>query len=297
MVVKQGVTHQQVTEVLRMTFRNGIDAIRNRLWSPELMDGKPAKSGIMEAIALEGLLFGELGAMVGWIYVNHILLEGSLLKIHLSAVAVPLIGMTIMYFLRSSVDNKTPAHDRSTIMFLRWTIPACLLMVFLITWNGMAGTLSGKLLPLRLPVVYTKITEWPKETDKRVAKHDKIVEAYAALPPPRDARLPGDTLVIVTTLLPNGIEGSWEILGTASFVGGVESKDKTSFSIEDEKSRQHRLIVDNYDFTKLYTIKVVLHQKNSKIAPEDVVKLIEANGVVEKGVLTITAHYWQRENQ
>lgn len=273
-------------------------AFCNWLWNPELKDGKDAKPGIGEVIALQGLLFAELGAMVGYIYVEHIPLEGSLLGIHAFAIAIPLGGMILMSFLRPHKGAKIPAHDRSTIMFLRWAIIPCIVVAGLITYGGWTGELSGIPDSVHLPIVFHKVTEWSKKGDHKVAKGDKIIEVYASLAAPHNnLRLPGNTLVVETSLPPSLIGDSWEILGTSPLFGGVASKKKAVFSRDENERLRQRIFIRDYDRTKYYTIKVILHQRNPTLKPEDVVKLIETDGVAGKSVLVITAYYLKQENQ
>ena len=77
--------------------------------------------------------------MVGYIYVNHIRLDGTLLLIHVVACEIPLFGMAYMLFLRKSYKSAVPAHDRSTTMFLRWTVFLCLIMAACVTYEGSVG--------------------------------------------------------------------------------------------------------------------------------------------------------------
>lgn len=281
----QGPTHREVSRVLRMTVGDSFS-------QPELKDSDGAKHAVREAIALEALLYTELGAMVGYIYVNHIRLDGTLLLIHVVACAIPLFGMALMLFLRKSYKSAVPAHDRSTTMFLRWTVFLCLIMAACVTYEGWVGRLSGKPHPVCLPIVRAE----------RASTEDGTIYAYATFVPSQSGLVLPDPIVIDVSVSPKGVEESWEIQKMGVYVGMTDNSadiTKQADYLPCAETKLHREVGLCVDETKQYTIRVCLRRTNraSSINTEKLLKLLDANGLVKNGIMTVTAYYQERETK
>jgi len=287
-------THNEVAQYMR--------ECRTRwLYRPDLEDSGKPKPGIREAISLLQILMVEIGALITYAYITPPKPKLIVIGLYIGASLIPLFCMYLMTILRQKYNSQKLAHDRSTIMFIRYTVMLGLLLVGLFTCAYAEGKLSGDPLPFSLPIVKTEIIKWDKP-DTVIPLRDDVIYAYASFNPRSYSFNLPKVLVIDVLILKDDIRNAWEIMGASPYIGGIDSNKKANFfpTTRREKTNeqfQRRVLLWDIDKDKQYTIKVLLHKIKPEKSSEEMKKLIDGEGNALSEVLEVTAYIPQGDNK
>lgn len=257
----QQPSHQRTAWVLRVAFGNWF-------WKPKLKDGDAAKCGIGAVISLQTAMIAEVIALIGYVYAKQDSPPQWRVAISYLALSVlPLIGMFLIYVLRSNTTKNAPAFDRSTIMFTRCSLIVSLMVIAIVTaayrWQLLPGQ-NVRRIPLDVfhaeQSTFRGSREAPDDVlNREIKQHDGKIVISVSLCPWKFARTSVPEIVQIEVFLAPDVAASWRFVDVTGkeLDGRICQRQPIMSGSEPYKKR---IDWSELDVKRGYVMNLILHQ-------------------------------------